>query len=77
MANNRIRKILYGATCHLDLVTGARLLKRVFAQVRRGTATWNNNACTQVRLLRRWLKTSHWVESGAWAWRRQGTLSPC
>ena len=55
MANNSIRKVLYGARTHLDLITGTRLLRRVHAMIARGTASWANNAASQVGLLRRWL----------------------
>ena len=68
MANNRLRKVLYGAKTHLDIIFGSRLLTRVQKMRRRGVLTWSSNAASQTGLLRRWLTSCDWQEDGPWRW---------
>lgn len=68
MANNKIRKAIYGGGLHLEAVWGTHLFRTVARLRSRGKLSWHNRAGSCVGLLRRWLKTQQWTEVRPWIW---------
>ncbi len=68
MANSDIRKVVYAATTHLDIVTLQRLFRRSCRLRWHQKVQWNNSPFTSIHLLRKHMKDHGWQENGPWKW---------
>eukprot|EP00438_Fugacium_kawagutii_P019167 Skav219356 [mRNA] locus=scaffold76:498557:500053:- [translate_table: standard] len=69
MANVNIRKCLYGASLHLDIVWPARTFRSI-VRLRGHGLEWQNQAATPVGMFRRWMKKRGWQEARPWQWKK-------
>lgn len=68
MANTEIRKVVYAATTHLDIITLQRLFRCSCRLRWHRKVQWNNRAFTSIHLLRKHMKDHGWRETGPWNW---------
>ena len=68
MANSEIRKVVYAATTHLDIVTLQRMFRRSCRLRWHQKIQWSNRAFTSIHLLRIHMKAHGWRETGPWNW---------
>ena len=72
VASPILRSVLYGGSCHLQVLVATRLFKRLCRMKQRNTASWSNAFGTPAGALRRWLKDFGWTETGQWKWTKEG-----